>query len=128
MQHDQILMPGRWMMQSGNLLYCRVAPIELKELRPLSGSKPGGLELEAEHLVLKVSGLDFRNSTGLGEAVTTFLEGNNTGLTQRDQGKSNDFIGAWSDLPAGLRKSPGLAVAHCGDKDTGRTIREYLLL
>lgn len=42
--------------QSGNLLYCRVAPTGLKELRPLSGLKPGGLELEAEHLVLKVMG------------------------------------------------------------------------
>lgn len=46
-------------MQSENLLYCRVAPTGLKELSPLSGSKPSGLELEAEHLVLKVSGARF---------------------------------------------------------------------
>ena len=42
--------------QNGKLLYCRVAPRGLKELRPLSGSKPGRLELEAGHLVLKLSG------------------------------------------------------------------------
>lgn len=63
-----------------------------------------------------------------GEAVTTFLEG--THRSHSEGPREKQWLHRCLVRPTRWdpRKSPGLAVAHCGDKDTGRTIREYLLL
>ena len=75
-------------------------------------------------------GLDCRNSIGLGETETPPLEGAHKVLcTPGSREKAVTSQKPGPDLPASLGGSPGeagVAVAHCGDKNTGGGgTREY---
>ena len=80
-------------------------------------------------------GIDCRTLTGLGEPETPLLEGTHKVVcASGPRGRSSDPIETEPGLPASVGGSPaeagggGVAVAHCGDKDTGsRSSGKYSL-
>ena len=122
--------------QTEERLNHRSPPTGVKVLNPMSGFPTWGSSNRRRNSqrirLCKLAGFDRRNSTGLGETETPLLEGTQSSVHIRTQGKEQwphrRLNQTYLLVLEGLLQRQGVAVACCGDKDTGgRSSQKYSL-
>ena len=124
--------------QTGKQLYHRSPPTGVKVLSPISGfptwGSGNGMRNCKRIRFWSLAGFDCRTSTGLGETETPLLEGTHkvvcaSGPRGKEQWPHRRLNQTYLLLLEGLLQRWGVAVAHCGEKDTGsRSSGKYSLV
>ena len=138
--HNKIKSHNSWVgdSQTGEELYHRSPPTGVKVLRHTSGFptwESDNRRSNSQRIRFwKLAGFDCRASTVLGETETPLLEGTHkvlctSGPRRKGQWPHRRLKQTYLPVLEGLLQSQGVAVAHCGDKDTGsRSSGKYSLV